>query len=77
MNYTEIAKTRWKDRKVSGSGRFALVPLDSQVVLLYGTHREARCQVLDSSRVEIIDLEYSTHVPTKCREIGYHEREKD
>jgi hypothetical protein len=55
-NYTETATTRWPDRKVSGSGRFALLPLDSAVVRLYSTHREARVQVLDSSRVEIVDL---------------------
>ena len=71
MNYVEIATSRWKDRKVSGTGRFALVPMDSAVVLLYESHRQARCQVIDSSRVEIIDLAYTTPVPKKCREIGY------
>lgn len=71
VNYVETATRRWPNRKVSGSGRFALVPMDSAVVLLYGSHREARCQVIDSSRVQIIDLEFSTPVPKNCREIGY------
>ena len=68
VNYAETATKRWPNRKISGSGRFALVPMDSAVVLLYGSHREARCQVIDDSRVEIVDLEYSTPVPKKCRE---------
>ncbi len=73
MDYAQTATTRWPDRKVSGSGRFALVPMDSAVVLLYGSHREARCQVIDDSRVEIVDLEYTTPVPRKkfIRDLGY------
>ena len=76
MNYAETATTRWPDRKVSGSGRFALVAFDFPTVSLYGSHREARCAVLDISRFKIVDLDYSTPVPQKCREIGYYEREK-
>jgi hypothetical protein len=47
--------------------------MDSAVVLLYGSHREARCQVIDASRVEIVDLEYTTPVPRKkfIRDLGY------
>jgi hypothetical protein len=71
VDYVETATKRWPNRKVSGSGRFALVPMDSAVVLLYGSHREARCQVLDASRIQIVDLEYSAPVPKNCREIGY------
>jgi hypothetical protein len=73
-DYLQTATKRWHDRKVSGSGRFALVPFDSAVVRLFKTHREARAQVLDASRVEIVDLDREQPKPVArkfIRDLGW------
>jgi len=56
-DYLQVATNRWPGRQVTGSGRFALVPLDSAVVRLYGQRIDAQLQVLDWLRVSIVDLE--------------------
>jgi hypothetical protein len=73
-DYQQTAATRWPDRKVSGSGRFALVPLDSAVVRLYRQRIDAQLQVLDWLRVEIIDLDREQPKPVVrkfIRDLGY------
>ena len=78
-NYTETATTRWPDRKISGTGRFALLPMDSAVVLLYESHQQARCQIIDWSRVEVVDLDRELPKPVTrkfIRDLGYYERGK-
>jgi len=79
VNYVEIATKRWPDRKVTGDGRFALVPLDSAEVRLYRQRIDAQLQVLDWLRVEIVDLDQP--VPKRVvrkfiRDLGPYERNK-
>jgi hypothetical protein len=56
-NFLERAKRQFPDAKIIGTGRFALLPLDSpKTVLLFETPDEARGMVVDESRVRITDL---------------------
>lgn len=74
VNYTEIATQRWPGRKVSGAGRFALVPVDSAEVRLFRQRIDAQLQVLDWLRVGIVDLDKPVPQPVKrkfIRDLGY------
>lgn len=77
--YLQTATDRWPTRKISGDGRYALVPFDSAVVRLYRQRIDAQLQVLDWLRVEIIDLDHEQPRPVIrkfIRDLGPHEREK-
>jgi len=58
-NFLEVAKRRWPDQVVGGSGRFAVYtpeagPLGK--ILLFESRDEARAIILDPKRAHIVDL---------------------
>jgi len=71
-NWLELAKKKFSNSSITGTGRWALTALDSPgEVWLFESYDNARAQVLDVNRVRISDLQATTPVPTKCRDIGY------
>jgi hypothetical protein len=58
-NFLEVAKRRWPDQVVGGSGRFAVYtpeagPLGK--ILLFESRDEAQAIILDPKRARVVDL---------------------
>ena len=65
MNFLEEAKRRWKDAKVLGSGRYAVVGQNGGLIYLAATEQQQRSIALGVERPELVDL-----VPTPIPDIA-------
>jgi hypothetical protein len=66
--WLEKAKREFPNAAIVGSGRFALLPLDSpKTIMLFETRDEARGMVVDESRVRITDLQAPTLMETLAK----------
>ncbi len=55
--FYDIASDRWPMRRISGAGQFAVVPMDSQTIVLCMTRGEAENMIIDRMRVMVCDLQ--------------------
>lgn len=76
-NWLEIAKRKFPDAKIIGTGRWALQPLDSpKTVLLFESYLEARSQVQDETRVSITELKLEDDMDVLSRVRDVYDRDE-